>query len=180
MGEGSAMLLLERYDDAAARGARIYGEIAGFGLTNDGFHMTSPQPEGAYNAAAMQRALTEAALSADDVDLVSAHGSGTRLGDPSEALALQRVFGTRTPHVPVMATKGQHGHALGATGAWETALSFLAMTHGVIPRSVNCDSLDPACEVAVTKARIDSAPRVVLKTSAGFGGINAALVLRSR
>jgi 3-oxoacyl-[acyl-carrier-protein] synthase II len=176
MAEGAAMLMLERYDDALARGARIYGEIAGYGLTNDAYHMSAPQPEGTFNALAMQRALSEANLSPADVDVINAHGSGTPLGDAGEAAALQIVFGERTPHLPLTATKGQHGHALGATGAWEAALSLLAMQRGIVPRVVNCDDRDPACAVGVLTEPLLAAPRVVLSASAGFGGINAALV----
>jgi 3-oxoacyl-[acyl-carrier-protein] synthase II len=176
MAEGAAMLMLERYDDATARGARIYGEIAGYGLTNDAYHMSAPQPEGTFNALAMQRALREANFAPADVDVINAHGSGTPLGDAGEAAALQIVFGERTPHVPLTATKGQHGHALGATGAWEAALSLLAIQRGIVPRVVNCDERDPACAVGVLTEPLLAAPRVVLSASAGFGGINAALV----
>jgi 3-oxoacyl-[acyl-carrier-protein] synthase II len=176
MAEGAAMLVLERYDDALARGARIYGEIAGYGLTNDAYHMSAPQPEGTFNALAMQRALNEAHLSAADVELINAHGSGTPLGDAGEAAALHIVFGDRAAQVPLTATKGQHGHALGATGAWEAALSLLAIQRGIVPRIVNCDERDPACDVGVLTKPLLAAPRVVLSASAGFGGINAALV----
>jgi 3-oxoacyl-[acyl-carrier-protein] synthase II len=176
MAEGAAMLVLERYDDALARGARIYGEIAGYGLTNDAFHMSAPQPDGMFNARAMQRALAEAKLTPGDVDAINAHGSGTPLGDAGEAAALELVFGERTPHIPLTATKGQHGHALGATGAWEAALSLLAIERGIIPRVVNCDNRDPACAVGALQAPLSLKPRVILSSSAGFGGINAALV----
>ncbi len=179
MAEGAAMLVLERYDDARARGARIYGELVGYGLTNDAHHMSAPEPAGTYNALAMQRALAEAELAPDDVDLINAHGSGTVLGDRGEAAALGRVFGSRVADVPLTATKGQHGHALGATGAWEAALSLMAIRHGVVPRSVNCDIVDADCRVGVLQQPLTLAPRVVLCTSAGFGGINAALVFRA-
>lgn len=176
MAEGAAMLVLERYDDALARGAHVYGEIAGYGLTNDAYHMSAPQPAGTFNALAMQRALAEARLTADDVDTINAHGSGTPLGDSGEAAALQLVFGERTPHIPLTATKGQHGHALGATGAWEAVLSLLAIERGIVPRVVNCDDPDPGCAVDALQEPLSVAPRVVLSSSAGFGGINAALV----
>jgi 3-oxoacyl-[acyl-carrier-protein] synthase II len=179
MAEGAAMLVLERYDDAVARGARIYGEIAGYGLTNDAHHMSAPQPDGKYNALAMQRALDEASVTAGDVDAFNAHGSGTKLGDAGEAAAMRIVFGDRTPHVPLTATKGQHGHALGATGAWEAALSLLAINRGIIPRVVNCDTPDPTLAVDALQAPLTSAPRTILSSSAGFGGINAALVFRA-
>jgi 3-oxoacyl-[acyl-carrier-protein] synthase II len=176
MAEGAAMLVLERYDDALARGARIYGELAGYGITNDAFHMSAPQPEGTFNALAMQRALDEAHVTAANVDLINAHGSGTTLGDRGEAAALGIVFGPRVADVPLTATKGQHGHALGATGAWEAALALLAIARGTVPRVVNCDVPDPECAVGVVRQPLALAPRVVLSSSAGFGGINAALV----
>jgi 3-oxoacyl-[acyl-carrier-protein] synthase II len=179
MAEGAAMLVLERYDDALARGARIYGEVAGFGITNDAFHMSAPQPEGRFNALAMQRALAEARLAPGDVDAINAHGSGTALGDRGEAAALGLVFGERAARIPLTATKGQHGHALGATGAWEAVLSLLAMTRGVLPRVVNHEKPDPACPIGALREPLALAPRVMLSGSAGFGGINAALVFRA-
>jgi 3-oxoacyl-[acyl-carrier-protein] synthase II len=177
MAEGAGVLLLERLDDARARGARIYGEVAGYGLTNDAFHMSAPRADATMNAAAMQRALDEAGVTSDDVDLVNAHGSATPLGDRAEALATELVFGARAAAVPVTATKGQHGHALGATGAWEAGLSLLAIAHGIVPRSVNTDDVDSG--LAVTRERLARPVRTVLSNSAGFGGINAALVFRA-
>jgi 3-oxoacyl-[acyl-carrier-protein] synthase II len=177
MAEGAGVLLLEALDDALARGAHVYGEIVGYGLTNDAYHMSVPRPDATMNAAAMERALAEAHLSAGEIDAVNAHGSGTPLGDRCEALAMQQVFGERATAIPVIATKGQHGHALGATGAWEAALSLLSIERGVLPRSVNSDDAD--CEVAVTQERVEQPVRAVLSNSAGFGGINAALVFRA-
>jgi 3-oxoacyl-[acyl-carrier-protein] synthase II len=176
MAEGAGILFLERLDDALARGARIYGEIVGFGLTNDAHHMSAPRPDGVANAAAMRRALAEAGVEPADVDVVNAHGSGTPLGDRSEALAIDTVFGGRA--VPVTATKGQHGHALGATGAWEAALSLLSLAHEIVPKTVNHVHDDPDCSIAITREALPLAPRIILSNSAGFGGINAALVFR--
>ena len=177
MAEGAGVLLLERLDDALARDAHIYGEVGGYGLTNDAYHMSAPRPDATMNAAAMERALGEAHVAPDDVDAVNAHGSGTPLGDRAEALAMQHVFGDRATAIPVSATKGQHGHALGATGAWEAALSLLSIERGVVPRSVNSDDAD--CALAVTRERLERPIRTVLSNSAGFGGINAALVFRA-
>ena len=180
MAEGAGVLLLERLADARARGARVYGEIAGYGLTNDAHHMSAPRPDATMNAAAMQRALDEAGIASDEVDVVNAHGSATPAGDACEAHALELVFGERAAGVPVTATKGQHGHALGATGAWEAALSLLAIAHRIVPRSVNTDDADPQCALALTHQRVErAATRTVLSNSAGFGGINAALVFRA-
>jgi 3-oxoacyl-[acyl-carrier-protein] synthase II len=177
MAEGSGVLLLERLEDAQARGARIYGEVAGYGLTNDAYHMSAPRPDATMNAAAMQRALDEAGLTADEIDVVNAHGSATPLGDRCEAHAMDLVFGERARTIPVTATKGQHAHALGATGAWEAALSLASIGHGIVPRSINSDDGD--CGLAVTVERLERPVRTVLSNSAGFGGINAALVFRA-
>ena len=177
MAEGAGVLLLERLEDAVTRGARIYGEVAGYGLTNDAYHMSAPRADARMNAAAMQRALDEAQLSARDVDVVNAHGSATPLGDSAEARAMNVVFGGRSGSVPVTATKGQHGHALGATGAWEAALSLSSLVHGIVPRSVN--SVDVDSPLAVTGEALRGPVRTVLSNSAGFGGINAALVFRA-
>ena len=176
MAEGSGVLFIERLDDALARGVHVYGEIIGFGLTNDAHHMSAPRPDGSINAAAMRRALTEAGIEPGEVDVVNAHGSATTLGDRSEALAIDQVFAGRD--VPVSATKGQHGHALGATGAWEAALSLLTFAHHIVPKTVNHTEDDPDCPIAITRAPLELAPRIVLSNSAGFGGINAALVFR--
>ncbi|MDB5028951.1 MAG: 3-oxoacyl-(acyl carrier protein) synthase, partial [Candidatus Eremiobacteraeota bacterium] len=177
MAEGAGVLLLERLEDACARGARIYGEVAGYGLTNDAHHMSAPRPDATMNAAAMERALEEAGLAPGDVDVVNAHGSATPLGDDAEARAMERTFGDRARSVPVTATKGQHGHALGATGAWEAALSLKTIANGIVPRSVNSDDVDSV--LALTRERLERPVRSVLSNSAGFGGINAALVFRA-
>ena len=178
MAEGSGVLYLERYEDAVRRGARIYGEIVGYGLTNDAHHMSAPRPDGVMAARAMTKAMAEARVAPAEVDLINAHGSGTQIGDASEALAFTRAFGDALPTIPVTATKGQHGHALGATGAWEAALSLLAIAHQTVPKSVNSTDEDPACRLPITRERLDRAPRTVLSNSAGFGGINAALVFQ--
>ena len=179
MAEGAGMLLLERLDDALARGARIYGEVTGFGLTGDAHHMTAPDPGARSSARAMQNALREARIAPDEVELVDAHGSSSKLNDVTETLALERVFGERFASIPVVATKGQHGHALGATGAWEAALSLLAMREGRLPGAVNLRHRDPECGLDVRRETREARPRIVLTNSTGFGGINAALVLQS-
>ena len=179
MAEGAGLLLLERFEDALKRDASIYGEIAGFGLTNDAYHMTAPRPDGVPNARSMIAALREAGVAPEEIDYVNAHGSSTPLGDKYEIVALRHALGAAADTVPVSATKGQHGHALGASGAWEAAISLLAMQHRRIPKTSNLATDDPDCNVHLTKAAVDRAPRVVLSNSAGFGGINAALVMRS-
>ncbi len=178
MAEGSAVLVLERYADAVARGAHVYGEITGYGTSNDAYHMSAPLPDGTQAARSIQNALREAQLAPDEVEALNAHGSGTPLGDRSERLALRGAFGDALARIPITATKGQHGHALGATGAWEAALSLLAIERGTIPGLVNFDRADPECDLVLSRGHRATAPRTVVSFSAGFGGINAALVLR--
>ncbi len=179
MAEGAGMLVLERLEDAVARGARIYGEITGFGLTGDAHHMTAPDPEARAASRAMQNALREARVAPDEIEMIDAHGSSSKLNDVTETLAIERTFGETAASIPVVATKGQHGHALGATGAWEVALTLLAMSQGRLPGAVNLQHRDPACNLNVVQDVRDARPRIALSNSTGFGGINAALVLRS-
>jgi len=178
MAEGAGMVVLERYDDALARGARIYGEIAGYGASNDAFHMSAPLEDGEQTATAMRRALDDARVHPDEVEAINAHGSGTKIGDAAEVRAYRRVFGERAAEIPVCATKGQHGHALGATGAWEIAIALLGMRDGIVPGAVNLDERDCSCEIDCTNEERAIVSRVVLSNSSGFGGINAAVVLR--
>lgn len=178
MGEGAAILVLEERDRAVARGARIYAEILGFGMTNDAHHMTAPRPDGAQAARAMRLALADGGVAPDEIDYVNAHGSATPLNDPTEALAIRQVFGERTSALPVSGTKGYHGHALGASGAFEAAVCALALERGWVPPTVNLDTPDAACDlqhVAPTGRALD--PQRVISNSFGFGGINAALVM---
>ncbi|HEV2262642.1 MAG TPA: beta-ketoacyl-[acyl-carrier-protein] synthase family protein [Candidatus Rubrimentiphilum sp.] len=176
MGEGAGMFVLERYADAVARDATIYAEITGFGTSNDAYHMSAPLADGAQTADAMQHALDEAQISPSEVEALNAHGSSTKLGDRAETLAYDRIFGDRLREIPVSATKGQHGHALGATGAWEIAISALSMRDGVIPGAINLERLDD-CAIWCSRESHQAKTRVVLSNSSGFGGINAALVL---
>ncbi len=178
MAEGAGVLVLEAYDDAVARGARIYAEIVGYGLSNDAYHMSAPRPDGAVAARAIANALRTAGLAPREIDVFNAHGSGTVLGDKGEAAALGVAFGDYAATVPVTATKGQHGHALGATGAWEAALSCCTIAHEIVPRSVNANDEDPECRLAIVRERLERRVRTVLSNSAGFGGLNAALVFQ--
>jgi 3-oxoacyl-[acyl-carrier-protein] synthase II len=179
MAEGSAVFVLERYADAVARDAHIYGEIAGFGLSADAHHMTAPLPSGASSARAMRAALGEARLAPGEIELIDAHGSSSPLNDVTETRAIHAAFGEAATRIPVIATKGNHGHALGATGAWEAALTLLAMERRVLPGIANLECVEPSCDLDLVRAERASAPRVALSNSTGFGGINAALVLRA-
>lgn len=179
MAEGAAVLILEERTRAVARGAPIVAEVLGFGTTNDGYHMTAPHPDGREAARAMRLALDDAHLAPHDVDYVNAHGSATQLNDPAETAAIHSALGSHASRIPVSGTKGYHGHALGATGAWEAAICALALSRGWIPPTVNLETPDAACDldyVPGSGRAIDI--EVALSNSFGFGGINACLALR--
>ena len=178
MAEGAAVLVLEEAGHAARRGAAAYAEVLGYGHTNDAHHMTAPLPTGEAAARAIGLALAEAGQPPEAVEYVNAHGSATPLNDATETLALKRALGAHAPHVPVSGTKGLHGHALGATGAVETAVTALALAHGWLPPTTNLFRPDPACDLDHVRGEGRRArPRYALKNAFGFGGINAALVL---
>lgn len=179
MGEGAAVLVLESLERARNRGARIYGEIAGFGTTNDAYHMTKPRPDGSQAARAMELALEDAGVGPGAVGHVNAHGSSTRLNDPTEARAIRSVLGERADEVPVSATKGYYGHALGASGAIEAAITCLALERGWLPPTLNLE--EPDEEAPLSFVRDEGASwsgEWALSNSFGFGGINGALLFR--
>ena len=179
MGEGAAVLILEERDRAIARGARIYAEILGYGMTNDGHHMTAPRPDGSQAARAMRLALADAHVEANEIGYVNAHGSSTPLNDPTETLAVKQVLGDHAYRVPVSGTKGYYGHALGASGAIEAAICALALERGWLPPTVNLASPDPACDLDyMAGAGRAAEPETIISNSFGFGGINASLVMR--
>jgi 3-oxoacyl-[acyl-carrier-protein] synthase II len=178
LGEGAAMLVLEPWDRAVARGARPLGEVIGYGLATDAAHITRPSVEG--QAAALQAALGSAGLPADAVDAINAHGTGTQANDPVETAAIKAVFGARAHAIPVSATKAVHGHLLGAAGALECVLSLLAMRHGVALPTMHRALPDPACDLdcVADVARRDLDIETMLSSSFAFGGTNAVLALR--
>ncbi len=179
MGEGACVLLLEELERARRRDAPIYAELTGFGTTNDAHHMTRPRPDGEQAARAVRLALEDAGLPPDAVDHVNAHGSATPLNDPTEAKALRAALGDRAARVPISATKGYYGHALGASGAIEAAICCLAIARGWLPPTVNLEAPDEEVEDLdlVDGGGRDAEVDHVLSTSFGFGGINAGLVL---
>ena len=179
MAEGAAVLVLEERERALARGAPVYIELCGYGLTNDAYHMTAPRPDGSQAARCMRNALAEAGVSAGEVGYINAHGSSTPLNDPTETSSIRQVFGEHADRVALSGTKGYYGHALGASGAFEAAICALASRHRWFPPTVNLERPDPACDldhVTGEGRRLD--PDYVLSNSFGFGGINAALVFR--
>ncbi|MEO7401610.1 MAG: beta-ketoacyl-[acyl-carrier-protein] synthase family protein [Polaromonas sp.] len=179
LGEGAAVLVLEPWERAVARGAFIHGELMGYGLSTDTGHITQPSVAG--QAAAMRAALQSAAIDATAVDAINAHGTGTRANDSVETAAIKDVFGERAAFIPISATKALHGHLLGATAALEVVLSLLAMQHSVALPTVNLQVPDPDCDLdyVPNAAREGLAIRTMLSNSFAFGGTNAVLALRA-
>lgn len=179
MAEGAAVLVLEERSRAIARGARIYAEILGYGLTNDAHHMTVPRPDGKQAARAMRLALSEARITPGEIGYINAHGSSTPLNDPTESGAIRQVFEEHAGRIPVSGTKGYYGHALGASGAFEAAICALASSNHWLPPTVNLEQPDPACDLAYLSGEGKMAdPEFILSNSFGFGGINACLVFK--
>jgi 3-oxoacyl-[acyl-carrier-protein] synthase II len=178
LGEGAAMLVIEPWERALARGADILGEILGYGQSNDASHITRPSVEG--QAAAMVTALQAARLEPPDVHAINAHGTGTQANDRTETAAIRSVFGDRAGKIPISATKAMHGHLLGAAGALECVLSLLAMQHAVALPTMHLQQPDPDCDLDYVPnvAREGVAADVMLSNSFAFGGTNAVLVLR--
>ena len=179
MGEGAAVLVLEERSRAVARGAKIYAEVVGHAYTNDAYHMTAPRPDGRQAARAMQLALADGAVPPAEVGYINAHGSSTPLNDPTEMSAIKQVFGDHAYRLTVSGTKGYYGHALGASGAIEAAICALALARGWLPPTLNLERPDPQCDLdCLPGGGRTAAPAAVVSNSFGFGGINAALVLR--
>jgi 3-oxoacyl-[acyl-carrier-protein] synthase II len=179
MGEGAAVLALEAWDAAVSRGARILGEVAGFGASTDAHHLTAPLPSGEAAAAAVTTALADAGVAAGEIGYVNAHASSTPLNEAAEARALHLALGDHAASVPVSGTKGLYGHALGASGAIEAAITVMALSHGCLPGTCNLQTLDPTLDLNVLREPVAAGPAAALSTSFGFGGMNAALVLRA-
>lgn len=178
MGEGAGVLVLEALDHAQARGARVYALLAGYGATDDAYHLTQPAPEGEGAQRAMAQALADAGLDARDIDHVNAHATSTVVGDLNECEALRSIFGAHCPRVAVSATKSMTGHLLGAAGGIEAAFTALALHHGVVPPTVNVDDPDPACGVSIAPSARAMSLRAALSNSFGFGGANVSLLFR--
>jgi 3-oxoacyl-[acyl-carrier-protein] synthase II len=177
MSEGAGVVVVEELEHAKARGAKIYCELTGYGLSADAYHMTAPPPEGEGAARAMKMALQHAGLSATDVDYINAHATSTGLGDVSETKAIKSVFGDHAKKVAISATKSMTGHLLGGAGAVEMAACALSIRDGVIPPTTNLDNQDPECDLDYTaNVAKERKVRVTLNNSFGFGGHNATLV----
>ena len=176
LGEGAAMVILEERESALLRGAPIYGEITGYGSSNDHLHITKPSVEG--QAQAMSLALADAGIAAEEIDYVNAHGTATVLNDVTETRAIKKVFGDRAYKIPVSSTKSMHGHLLGGAGALEFAIALLAMKHRAVPPTANLDVPDPECDLDYVSGtgRPDQDIRCVMSNSFAFGGTNAVLI----
>lgn len=179
LGDGAGVLILEEYEHAVKRGAKIYAELVGFGMSDDAFHITAPSENGEGAAAAMSNALKDAQLEPSAVDYINAHGTSTPAGDVAESQAIENVFGDHAQKLAVSSTKSMIGHLLGAAGAVEAIFSVLAIRDNIAPPTINLDNVDPAC-------RLDYVPNqaramkidVALSNSFGFGGTNGTLIFK--
>ncbi|UHA73978.1 beta-ketoacyl-ACP synthase II [Paenibacillus sp. 481] len=177
MGEGAGVLVIESLEHAIKRGAKIYAEVAGYGMSADAHHITDPDPAGA--ARCMKQAIADAGLEPQDIDYINAHGTSTPVGDKSETVAIKKAFGEHAYQVAVSSTKSMTGHLLGAAGGVEAAICGLTLYHGIIPPTINLENQDPECDLDY----VPNVPRkadvqVAMSNSFGFGGHNATIILK--
>jgi 3-oxoacyl-[acyl-carrier-protein] synthase II len=181
LGEGAGALVLEEYEHAIARGAKIYAEVAGGGMSSDAYHMTAPHPDGIGVVRVMENCLRDAGLSIEDVDAINTHGTSTPLGDVAELKAITKVFGDHAKNININSTKSMTGHLLGAAGAIEAIASILAMEHGIVPPTINHttvdENIDPTLNLTLNKAQKRDV-RVAMSNTFGFGGHNACVVFK--
>jgi 3-oxoacyl-[acyl-carrier-protein] synthase II len=178
VGEGSGIMIIEALDHALARGARIYAEIIGYGMTGDGYHMTAPPPDGDGAVRCMEAALNDAGLAPDQIDYINAHGTSTPLNDLSETRAIKKVFNDHAYKLAISSTKSMTGHLLGGAGGIETVFTALTISDGIMPPTINYDVADPECDLdyvpnVMRKAKV----KLAMTNSFGFGGTNASLIL---
>ena len=181
LGDGAGVLVLEEYEHAKARGAKIYAEVVGGGLSSDAYHMTAPHPEGIGVVRVMENCLKDAGLKPEDVDTINTHGTSTPLGDVAELKAISQVFGAHAPNININSTKSMTGHLLGAAGAIEAIASILAMKHGIVPPTINHttvdENIDPKLNLTLNKAQKRDV-NVAISNTFGFGGHNACVVFK--
>lgn len=179
MGEGAAMLVLEEYEHAVARGAEIIAEVCGYGNTCDAHHVTAPRPDGLTQAAAIRQALDEAEYTSEDVLYINAHGTGTALNDVSETAAFKIALGDDAYKAHISSTKGSTGHLLGAAGAAEAVAAVMAVKEGIVPPTINLDETDPECDLDYTPCRpVQADITIAISDSLGFGGHNGCIAFR--
>jgi 3-oxoacyl-[acyl-carrier-protein] synthase II len=180
MGEGGGVLILEEYEHAKKRGAQIYCELAGYGLSADAYHMSAPQPEGEGAARCMHMAMKHAKVAPEEVDYINAHGTSTPMGDICETKAVKRAFGEHAKKVAVSSTKSMTGHLLGAAGAIEMAACVMALRDGILPPTINLEAPDPECDLDyVPNQAREQKIKVVLSNSFGFGGHNSSVLIKA-
>ncbi|WP_088339867.1 beta-ketoacyl-ACP synthase II [Robiginitalea sediminis] len=181
LGEGAGALILEEYEHAKARGAKIYAEVAGGGLSSDAYHMTAPHPDGIGVVRVMENCLRDAGVKPEEVDAINTHGTSTPLGDVAELKAISKVFGNHAPNININSTKSMTGHLLGAAGAIEAIASILAMEHGIVPPTINHtevdENIDPSLNLTLNKAQKRDV-RVAMSNTFGFGGHNACVLFK--
>ncbi len=179
IGEGCGILILEELEHARARGARIYAEVVGYGMSSDAYHITMPDPGGEGAILCMEAAIRDAGIRPQDVEYINAHGTSTPLNDKTETLAIKKVFGEAAYKIPVSSTKSVTGHLLGAAGAVEAIFSIMALYTGKVPPTANYQEPDPECDLDyVTEGARETHPKVALSNSFGFGGVNATLIFK--
>ncbi len=179
MGEGSGMLLLESYEHAKKRGAKIYAELVGYGSTCDANHITSPREDGAMMKLAIEKAMIEGNVDKNDIDYINAHGTGTKFNDSSETLAIKKVFGDKAYDINISSTKSMTGHLLGGAGGVEAIATIKAMENGVIPPTINLQKPDPECDLNYTPNKsVEREVKYALSSSLGFGGHNEVLCFK--
>ena len=181
LGEGGGSLILEDYEHAKARGAKIYAEVVGGGLSSDAYHMTAPHPDGIGVVRVMENCLRDAGISPEEVDAINTHGTSTPLGDVAELKAISQVFGEHAPKMNINSTKSMTGHLLGAAGAIEAIASILAMEHGIVPPTINHsvvdENIDPKLNLTLNKAQKRDV-QVAMSNTFGFGGHNACVLFK--
>lgn len=181
LGEGSGALILEEYEHAKARGAKIYAEVLGGGMSSDAYHMTAPHPEGIGVERVMLNCLRDAGLKPEDVDHINTHGTSTPLGDVAELKAISKVFGAHAAHININSTKSMTGHLLGAAGAIESIAAILAMQHSLVPPTINHttvdENIDPSFNLTLNKAQ-EKEVNVAMSNTFGFGGHNACVLFK--
>jgi 3-oxoacyl-[acyl-carrier-protein] synthase II len=177
LGDGAGVLILEEYEHAKKRGAKIYAELAGFGMSSDAYHVSAPDPDGSGFVRCMQNALTDAKLPLNAIDYINAHGTSTPKGDELEAMSIKKLFGDHAYKLAVSSTKSMTGHLLGAAGAIEAIFSILALQDQVLPPTINLDNPDEGCDLNfVAHQPQKCAVKAVLSNSFGFGGTNGSLI----
>jgi 3-oxoacyl-[acyl-carrier-protein] synthase II len=180
MGEGAGLVILEEMEAAKRRGARIYAELVGYGLSGDAYHIAAPSEDGDGPARVMKNALADAEISPDQVGYINAHGTSTPMGDEVETIAIKMVFGEHAYKVAVSSTKSSTGHLLGAAGGLETGICALALHHGVLPPTINYETPDPECDLDyVPNVAREERVEYALSNSFGFGGTNGCLVFKA-